>query len=134
MGPFFTYGGFARFFNHLFWQEVHRLVVSITTLPLALSPAQFLLHHSSLPRAQYFKSLAMHMINAARLCIPVLWGSTRNALPLYMNGSPEWVKTADMENWLRLLLDTPTKFSHVWACWTHFLTTPEYRSLIDQSV
>lgn len=54
-----------------FWEEVlHRLTCKISTLPLDYSPAQLLLHHSSIPISDYFHSLAVHLINMAKLCIP----------------------------------------------------------------
>lgn len=59
-----------------FWREVHALIIQITTLTLDYGPAQYLLHHSNLPKKHYHKSLAMHMVNADMLCIPVHWRST----------------------------------------------------------
>lgn len=60
----------------LLWREVHSLLSQITTYTLDFKPAQYLLHHTSLSKRTYYKSLAMFMVNAARLCIPVHWRST----------------------------------------------------------
>lgn len=49
----------------LFWREVHGLVAHVTTYTLVYTPAQFLLHHTTLSRRDYYKSLAMHMVNVA---------------------------------------------------------------------
>lgn len=59
-----------------YWLEVNRTISSVSTLMLNYTPAQYLPHHTSLPRKLLFKSLAMHMVNAVRLCVPVSWGST----------------------------------------------------------
>lgn len=56
-----------------FWKEVHALTTRVITYTLDYSPAQYLLHHTTLPKKHYYKSLAMHMIIVARLCIPVHW-------------------------------------------------------------
>lgn len=48
-----------------------------TVLPLIeISPAQMLLHHSKIPKSRYHKSLALHLLNAAKMCIPALWKDT----------------------------------------------------------
>lgn len=57
-----------------FWKMVYETTISITSEDLKLEPAQYLLHHNSIPKKQYLKSLAMFMINAARHCIPVTSG------------------------------------------------------------
>lgn len=54
-----------------FWKEIHDRYVNITTLHVDFTPAQFLLHHTSLPRFQYHKYLALHLINAATQSIPL---------------------------------------------------------------
>lgn len=60
-----------------FWTEVHKIIMKVTSLPLNFSPAQYLLHYTTLSRREYFWSLAMHMVNAARMCIPVHWRSSK---------------------------------------------------------
>lgn len=69
-----------------FWKEAHDLIVQVTTITLEYTPAQFLLHHTTLSKKDYFKSLAMHVVNAARPCIPIHWRSTR-AFQRLENGS-----------------------------------------------
>lgn len=59
-----------------FWAEVHRITSQVTSYDLEFSPAQFLLHLLPLPHRTYPKSLAMHMINAAKQSIPIHWNST----------------------------------------------------------
>lgn len=54
-----------------FWDVVHKTVIEVYILPVEFSPAQYLLHLSPMPIWLYWRSLAMHMINAARMCIPV---------------------------------------------------------------
>lgn len=58
-----------------YWSDVHRITTQITSYSLDLTAAQFLLHHSPLPHTSCYKSLTMHMINAAKQCIPIHWYS-----------------------------------------------------------
>lgn len=107
-----------------FWSAVHCNFTQVTTYTLDHFPAQFLLHHSTLPHGAYFKSLAMHMVNAAKQCIPLHWGSTQPP------SIKEWLtkinKILEMERLISIARDTPIKFSTKWACWTHFQTTAEF--------
>lgn len=54
-----------------FWEEVQRVITQVTSYTLDFTTAQHLLHHTCLSHRQYFKSQAMHIINTARMCIPV---------------------------------------------------------------
>lgn len=56
-----------------FWKEVHRLISHITTYTPDFTPAQYLLHHTSLLQFAYKWSLTLHLINTAKLCIPMHW-------------------------------------------------------------
>lgn len=107
-----------------FWKEVCRITSQVTTYELNLTPAQFLLHHSPQPHRTYHKSLTMHMINAARQCIPIYWGSPQ--IPTVKEWFHRIRKTAEMEELIHISRDTPSKFSTKWACWVHFQTTPAY--------
>lgn len=69
--PCSTYGGTVSDFNPF----GGRYITHVTTFTLDYTPAQFLLHHMSLAKKDYYKSLAMYMVNAARLCIPKHWHS-----------------------------------------------------------
>lgn len=65
-------GGLALKYNpfgleYILWSPMRRLTPSTT---------QFLLHHTSLSQRAYHKSLAMHMVNVAKLCIPIHWNMT----------------------------------------------------------
>lgn len=59
-----------------FWKEVHRIIAQITTYTPDFTPAQYLLHHTSIPYSAYKKSLPPHLINATKQCIPVHWRRT----------------------------------------------------------
>lgn len=111
-----------------FWSDVCRITAQVTSYSLELTPAQFLLHHSPLPHSSYYKSFTMHMINAAKQCIPIHWHSTR--VPALKEWFIRLQKVAEMEKLIRISRDTPTKFSHKWACWTHFQTTDEYSTIM----
>lgn len=78
-----------------FWSEVHRICGQVTTYNPEFTPAQFLLHLSSLPYKTYHKSLLMHMINAAKQCIPIHWQS--NKIPTLAEWFVRINKIAEME-------------------------------------
>lgn len=107
-----------------FWKEVHDLITHITTFTLDFTPAQFLLHHTSLSKREYHKSLAMHMVNAARLCIPKHWRST--CTPMIRECFARLTKIKDMEELIHISQDRMHKFPSIWACWIHFTTTDKY--------
>lgn len=108
-----------------FWKQVHDLISHVTTFSLDYTPAQFLLHHTSLSRKTYYKSLAMHMVNAARLCIPKHWRST--SIPTITEWFSRISMIRDMEELIHISQDRMHKFSIIWACWSHFTTTDRYR-------
>lgn len=66
-------------FQHIqtYWKQVHNRIKKITTCHLEFTPAQFLLHHHESNDAPYHKSLVMMLVNAAKMCIPKLWGTPR---------------------------------------------------------
>lgn len=101
-----------------YWTEIHHLITQITTFTPDYTPAQFLLHHTSIPQRVYKKSLVLHLINAANLCIPVHWRSTSPP------SIPEWIRIVDrlaeIENLIHQTSDTPSKYRETWACWAHF--------------
>lgn len=75
----------------------------------------------------YHKSLAMHMINAAKLCIPLYWNSSQT--PTLKDWLTRIRKVAKMEKLIPIARDTPTRFNKKWACWTHYQTTSEYLNI-----
>lgn len=91
-----------------YWADIHRLITQITTYTPDFTPAQFLLHHTSIPQRLYKKSLVLHLINAANLCIPVHWRSTSPP------SITEWIRrvdrVAEIENLIHQTSDTPSKF------------------------
>lgn len=60
-----------------FWNMVKDYILKITSQDLQFHPAQFLLHYQPNSPPRYFKSLPIIMINAAKLCTPRLWGTTK---------------------------------------------------------
>lgn len=108
-----------------FWKEVHELIAHIIKYTLDYSPAQYLLHHTHLTKTEYFKSLAMHLVNAARLCIQVHWRST------HAPTIGEWFlrisKIEEMEELVHISQERIQKFTKTWACWTHFKSTQRFQ-------
>lgn len=99
----------------------------ITTYTLEFSPEQILPHHSSVPISAYLRSLAMHMVNAAKMCIPMKWRSPEP--PSVTQWFAQIQKTAEMEELIHLARDTPSKFGKIWPCWQHYVTTDEYSQM-----
>lgn len=58
---------------HPFWTEIHHITSHITTYSLEYLPAQYLLHPTSIPQSAYKRSLTLHSMNAAKMCIPAHW-------------------------------------------------------------
>lgn len=111
-----------------FWEQVHSLISRITMYTLDLSAAQFLLHHTTLPQSIYRKSLALHLINTAKQCVPLFW---RKINPPKIS---DWLKRidkiAEMEDLIHQANDNPIKFSKTWACWLHFRESSEFQTLL----
>lgn len=114
-----------------FWSEVHSIIEHVTTYTLNYNPAQYLLHHTTLPKQDYHKSLAMHMVNAAGLCVPIQWRSTE------IPSIREWLlrisKIEEMEELILTAHERIQKFTTTWACWTHFKTSHCYKSYFPMS-
>lgn len=108
-----------------FWSKVHDLNTHITTFTLDYTLAQFLLHHTSLSKRINYKSLAMHLVNAARLCVPKHWRST--CAPTIREWFARISKIKDMEELIHISQDRMQEFSAVWACWINFTTTERFR-------
>lgn len=112
------------------WKEVHRITSNITTYQIEFSPAQMLLHHSSIPERHYQRSLALHLLNAAKMCIPTLWKSPKP--PTTAIWLKRIAKIAEMEELIHQSKDTPTNFRQIWSCWQHYQTTDEYTHLLSK--
>lgn len=92
---------------HPFWKEVHRLITQITRYT-DFTPAQYLLHHTSLPQSAYKKSLTLHLINAAKQSIPIFWRETNPPSISYWYHRIE--RIAEMEALIHQSKENPTKF------------------------
>lgn len=112
----------------IYWSQIYKLISDITSYSIVFCPSQFLLHHSNSPFKFYRRSLLMHLINAAKLIIPLHWGS--NHTPSIR----EWIlrvnKISEMEELIHISNDTPTKFYKTWTCWLRFRNTRQYLDLM----
>ena len=110
-----------------FWKEVYRIIPLITTYSPNFTAAQFLLHHTSLPYHVYKNSIVLHLINAAKLCIPTHWKDTSPP------SISEWLRRikriAEIEDLILQSLDSPSKFQDKWNCWIRFTDSTEFRNL-----
>lgn len=76
------------------------------------------LHHTTLPKFTYYKSLACRLVNAPRWCIPSKWGTS--TLSIINDWYYRIGQTAEMEEMISVANDNPSKFTHTWGCWIHF--------------
>lgn len=81
-----------------FWEKVHNTISKIITYTLDFTPAHYLLHHTSLPQSTYRRSLMLHLINAAKQCIPLYWRNTNP--PKISNWLKRIEKIAEMEDFI----------------------------------
>lgn len=109
-----------------YWRKIHEV---ISSLPLEFLPGQYLLHLSKIPSKKYFKSIAMHLINVARLCMPVYWRSA------WLSSLKEWAlhfdRIATMEE---LILTSQDKFSSFSAIWEAWITYKPYQELLQHNI
>ena len=115
-----------------FWKEVHQLISRITTYTPDFTAAQYLLHHSSLPQYIYKKSLMFHLINAAKLCVPIRW--TQSSPPSISDWFNKIGYMAEMEELISQSKDSPKTFYEKWACWLSFKNSAEFHSLRTASL
>lgn len=123
----FTYGGHVPQ-SKISWKEVHHLTTQNTTYQIDVTPAQMLLHHS-IPKKDYHLSLSLQLLNAAKMCSPILWKSSKP--PTIADWIRHINKVAEMEELVHQAKDTPTKFMKIWSCWHHFQMTDEYSQLLS---
>lgn len=112
-----------------FGKEVHRLTIQITIYSPDFTPVQYLLHHTSIPQSAYKRSLILHLINAAKFCIPIHWKD--NTHPSISEWLQRIEKIADMEDLVHQTRETLKKFQKTWACWLHFTESVEFRNLLN---
>lgn len=96
-----------------FWKSVHEHISNISTMLLDFTLAQYLLDHTIIPRTAFNKSLAMHMVTSARLCIPVLWCSSPP--PILREWFLRLDRTREMEELIHTACDSSNTFYTTWA-------------------
>ena len=114
-----------------FWKDIHRLISRITTFTPDFTAAQYLLHHSSFPYYTYKKSLMLHLINAAKLCIPIRW--TQSSPPTISDWFKKIEHIAEMEELFFQSRDSPKSYYDKWACWLNFKNSTEFHSFKNAS-
>lgn len=72
----------------------------------------------------YKKSLTLHLINAAKQCIPMFWRQTNP--PTTYHWFCRIDRIAEIEVLIHQARENPTKFQKTWACWSHFKETADY--------
>lgn len=71
------------------------------------------------------------LINAAKICIPTLWGTTKT--PSLLDCYKRINKIAEMEEFIAISHDFPHKFTSTWAGWSQFQTSNDYLQTIGIS-
>lgn len=123
----FLHVWWSRLVLQPFWHKTYNKMTVASSPPLEFTPAQHF-NFSMIPKSQYYKSVAMHLISVARLCIPVCWKST---CPPSMQGWLQCItRIARMEELIYTSQDNISKFSHTWAYWTFFQGCLLYQTLL----
>lgn len=60
-----------------FWEDATATIKHSTSVDLSGNPAACLLHLTERPTPKYKQSLTIHLVNAARVCIHMLWRQTQ---------------------------------------------------------
>lgn len=107
-----------------FWEQVRLITCTLTGLDLSLDPAVFLLHLPPLPRKRYKASLAIHLINAAKACIPALWKSPDP--PSIAAWLARVKETNRMKELTASLHDRLDKYRNTWFHWFKFVDSQDY--------
>lgn len=103
----------------LFWKQVHNAIKTITGQTPAFTLVQYLLHDSN---SNYgVKSLTMHLINAARQCLPQHWRS-QNGTSL-MDWRTKVLRIAEIERLIYAARDRISKYIATWASWVEYDTS-----------
>lgn len=112
-----------------FWRKVWEIAQHLWGNNLELEPLLFLFHYSSIPRARYGRSVLVHLINAARVCIPTQW---RERSPPTIG---QWVRrinwTMRMEELSAYQRGKIEKFNQTWATWRAFQSSQEYCTMLS---
>lgn len=112
-----------------FWEKIHNLISYITTYIPDYTAEQYLLHHSSLPNSVYKNSIVLHLINAAKLCIPIKW--SQSSPPTISDWLHKVQHIANMEALIHQSKDSSKSFYNKWACWFNFTKYKEFQLLMD---
>lgn len=104
-----------------FWNSVHDTILEVTSENIEISPAQYLLHHTTIPKKRYLKSLVMLMINAAKHCIPCHWRTA--IIPTKKEQFHKLNNMEKIEELISISQENICKFTRTWYSWQHFKTT-----------
>lgn len=114
-----------------YWKGVHNITTKVTGHALEFDPACLLLHHTQGSPDAYRKSTAIHMINAAKLCIPQRWKNT--SPPTLRDWLLKIEKISEMEELVHIAQERYTTYMKTWATWILYKTTPEYLQIITNA-
>lgn len=113
-----------------FWRIVREVCQNITGMNISLSPAFFLLHVSSIPWMTYKNSALIHLVNAARVCIPPTWKS-----PVPPSGCM-WIQRVNilyrMEELVAIKEERIDAHREIWQQWVLFQSSLQYKILLSE--
>lgn len=98
---------------------------------LKFQPAQYFIHHYAIRRSQYLKSLVMHMVNSAKLCISAHWNFTQ--FPTISEWFVRINKIEEMEEMVHQSPDRMGSFVYTLTCSVHYKSTDAYSNLMSPS-
>lgn len=122
LAPCCIFGGNAQYSNSFGMQYITQLCGWWHTL-LRLPWHSYFFTTRCFAEGDTLKSLAMQMVKATKMWIYIHWGMTQvSSLERFRRIS----KIAEMKELISMAHNPPSKFTSVWACWLHFLTTADF--------
>lgn len=104
---------FSTFGGHiLIWSLFGPRSMKLSGMVVVFMPSQYLLHYSFLSIRIYKKSLLIHMINAARLCVLVHWRD---------------ISLPSLKQWFIRV----RSFTSTWWWWIHYKTSDKYKQIMS---
>lgn len=101
-----------------FWSSVREVIHQITGIHLQLSPEVFLLHLAPMGMKKYKKSLLIHLLNAAKACIPAFWKQVDPPTVGHWLGRIREIQL--MESMTQNIRTSPSTHGETWALWFEY--------------
>lgn len=110
-----------------FWTQTHAIIEMVSTCRLDFSP----LHHTSIATSCYRWFLTLHMVNAAKMCVPVLW--RLQMVASLRDGFLRLDRVVEMEKLIYVSQDRYDAVYKTWARWLLYKYNNAYKSIMTRS-